>query len=79
MSRVTNSYDETGTYVNSNGQAVPLFVDAPGVIQHDAAYNASFNARGNLTGVTQYSVVSGAIAGSRIIKRIGYDIDEKVN
>ncbi|MGE0102419.1 MAG: hypothetical protein AB7U64_08840, partial [Blastocatellales bacterium] len=42
MSRITNSYDETGTYVNSNGQAVPLLVDAPGVIQHDAAYNASF-------------------------------------
>src|SRR5262249_46757360 len=75
LSRITNNYDETGTFTDSNGQTANYFIDATGdgVIQHNTNYNASFTTRGNLTSVVQSSVVSGSVNGSRIVKRISYD------
>ena len=75
MSRVSNTYDETGTFIDSNGQTAPYFIDATadGVIQHDSAYGSGSTQRGNLTSVTQSSVVGGAVNGSRVIRRASYD------
>lgn len=76
MSRFTNAYDQTGTYTDSNNQSAPYFIDATaaGVIQHDNAnYGNGMTQRGNLTSVTQHSVVNGAVNGSRIIRRTSFD------
>jgi len=75
MSRATRTYDETGTFVDSNGQTAPYLIDAAadGVIQHDSAYGSAFTQRGNLTSVTQSSVVGGAVNGSRVVRRTSYD------
>jgi hypothetical protein len=43
------------------------------VVQHDAAYGLSFTQRGNLTSVVQSSVVNGAVAATRTVKRLSYD------
>jgi hypothetical protein len=65
LSRSTNNYDETGTFLDSNNQTASYFIDATGdgVIQRDGGYGASFTQRANLTSVTQHSVVNGAING----------------
>ena len=76
MSRTSNAYDETGAFTDSNNQTASYFIDATadGVIQHDNQnYGAGMAQRGNLTSLTQSSVVSGAINGSRIIRRASYD------
>ena len=75
LSRATNAYDETGTFLDSNNQTASYFIDATGdgVIQRDGSYGAGFTQRANLTSVTQHSVVNGAINGSRIVKRLSYD------
>ena len=81
LSRISNSYDQTSTFVDSNGQTAGYFIDASGdgAIQHDDAnYNGGFTVRGNLTSVTQHSVVSGTITGSRIAKRVSYDTNGNV-
>ncbi|MBK8316705.1 MAG: hypothetical protein IPL01_22905 [Acidobacteria bacterium] len=80
LSRIANSYDQTGTYTDSNGQQAQYFIDASadGVIQHEAGYNGSFTARGNLTSTIQYSVSGGAVNGSRIVKRTSYDTNGNV-
>ena len=80
LSRVANNYDQTGSYVDSNGQQAPYFIDAAaeGVIQHDSGYNGGFTARGNPTSVVQYSVSGGAVNGSRVVKRTSYDTNGNV-
>ncbi|MEK7831169.1 MAG: hypothetical protein AAB401_08800, partial [Acidobacteriota bacterium] len=81
LTRVTNSYDQTGSFTDSNGQTANYFIDASAdaAIQHDNAnYSAGFTARGNLTGVTQHSVLNGAINGSRLVKRVSVDTNGNV-
>jgi len=81
LHRVTNNYDETGTFVDSNNQTASYFIDASGdgVIQQDNAnYGVGFTARANVTSVTQSKVESGAVTGSRIIKRTSYDTNGNV-
>ena len=80
LSRAINTYDQTGTFVDSNSQTASYFIDATsdGVIQHDATYGGSFTARGNLTSVTQSKVEGGAVTGSRVIKRVSYDTNGNV-
>src|SRR5262249_34712043 len=80
LSRITNNYDEAGTFTDSNGQTASYFIDATGdgVIQHNASYGASFTARANLTSVVQSSVAGGSVNGSRIVKRISFDTNGNV-
>src|SRR5262249_30034420 len=80
LARVTNNYDETGTFTDSNGQTASYFIDASGdgVIQHNASYGASFTARANLTSIVQSSVVGGSVNGSRTVKRVSYDTNGNV-
>lgn len=81
LTRVSNSYDQTGSFTDSNGQTASYFIDATsdGAIQRDNTnYGSSFTARGNLTSVTQYSVVSGSVTGSRIANRVSYDTNGNV-
>jgi hypothetical protein len=75
MSRTTNAYDQITTFVDSNGQTAQHFIDATadGVIQHDTADGASFYNRGNLTSVTEHSIVNGTVTGSRVVRRTSYD------
>ncbi len=76
MSRTTNTYDQTGTFTDSNSQTASYFIDASqaGVLQHDDGnYGPTMTERGNLTSVTQSSVVNGAVNGSRISNRLSYD------
>ncbi len=76
-SRIVNNYDETASYTDSNGQAAPYFIDATSanVIQHDAAYGASFLQRGNLTSVSQAKIIAGTggIEEWRKIKYASFD------
>ncbi len=79
--KTENVYDETSTVTDSNGQSVPLFVDATasGVIQHDNTnYGGSFFQRGNLTSVKQYSVVNGTASNPRVLARTAYDSNGNV-
>jgi RHS repeat-associated protein len=81
ISRITNNYDETGAFVDSNNQIASYFIDSTsaGVIQHDNTnYGFNFSQRGNLTSVTQYKVENGAVTGSRIVKRVSYDTNGNV-
>ena len=76
VSRLTNNYDQTGTFVDSNSQTAPYFIDASsdGVIQHDDAnFGTSLTTRGNITSVTQSKVEGGAVTGSRVISRASFD------
>ncbi|MFN8003432.1 MAG: hypothetical protein U0X75_20730 [Acidobacteriota bacterium] len=76
LSRMTNHYDDAGSYTDSNGQSASYFIDATGdgVIQHDNAnYGSGFTSRGNLTRVEQANVINGAVSGARTIKRVSYD------
>src|SRR5262249_9900445 len=80
LSRVTNNYDEIGTFTDSNGQTASYFIDATGdgVIQHNTSYGASFTQRANLTSVVQSSVVNGSVNGSRTVKRISFDTNGNI-
>ncbi|MBS1791291.1 MAG: RHS repeat protein [Acidobacteria bacterium] len=81
LSRVTNAYDQTSSFTDSNSQFASYFIDASGdgAIQHDDTnYGSSFTARGNLTSVTQSSVVSGSVTDSRILKRVSFDTNGNV-
>ncbi len=81
LTRVSNNYDETSTFTDSNGQTAEYFKNATadGAIQHDNTnYGFGFTTRGNLTSVTQASVVGGAVSGSRITKRVTYDTNGNV-
>ncbi|MGH9802780.1 MAG: hypothetical protein ACRD82_20625, partial [Blastocatellia bacterium] len=81
LTRATNSYDQTSSFTDSNGQTAGYFIDATadGAIQHDNTnYGSTFYNRGNLTGVTQHSVLNGTVNGSRLAKRISYDTNGNV-
>ena len=81
LTKATNAYDQTSNFTDSNGQTASYFIDATAdaAIQHDTAnYGGGFTARGNLTSVTQHSVVNGAVNGSRTLKRITYDSNGNV-
>ncbi|HQR33723.1 MAG TPA: RHS repeat-associated core domain-containing protein [Blastocatellia bacterium] len=81
LSRVTNAYDQTSTFSDSNGQTAEYLINAAsaGAIQHDDSnYSISFSNRGNLTSVEQSSVVSGSVTDSRLVKRISYDTNGNV-
>ncbi|HKQ72777.1 MAG TPA: carboxypeptidase-like regulatory domain-containing protein, partial [Blastocatellia bacterium] len=81
VSRVTNNYDQTGTFVDSNSQTASYFIDASGdgVIQRDDAnFGAGLTTRGNVTSVTQSKVEGGAVTGSRVIKRVSFDTNGNV-
>lgn len=74
MSHITNAYDETGTFTDSNNQPANFFIDASAdaVIQHDNQnYGAGFTQRGNLTSVVQHFI--GATGISRVAQRTSYD------
>ncbi|MDX2040328.1 MAG: RHS repeat-associated core domain-containing protein [Acidobacteriota bacterium] len=81
LTKATNAYDQTSSFTDSNGQTADYFIDATpdGAIQHDNMnYGGNFTARGNLTSVTQHSVVNGSVNGSRTLKRISYDTNGNV-
>ncbi|MGH9798734.1 MAG: hypothetical protein ACRD82_00060, partial [Blastocatellia bacterium] len=81
LTRVTNSYDQISSFTDSNGQTASYFIDASGdsAIQHDNTnYGSFFYNRGNLTSVTQHSVLNGAINASRPARRISYDSNGNV-
>lgn len=82
VARSTNSYDQSGGFTDANGLALSYLMDesAAQVIQHDNTnYTTSLTQRGNLTSVTQSAVSSsGAVTGSRVIKRSGYDTNGNV-
>jgi len=81
LTQVSNSYDQTGSFTDSNGQTAEYFINATGegAIQRDNTnYGSSFTARGNLTSVTQYSVTNGSVTASRITKRVSYDTNGNV-
>ena len=81
LTKATNAYDQTGSFTDSNGQTAEYFIDATsdGAIQHDNTnYGGGFTTRGNLTSVTQHSVVNGTVNGSRVLKRVTYDSNGNV-
>jgi YD repeat-containing protein len=81
VAKTTYAYDETGTFIDSNGAVAPYFIDesGAGVVQHDnATYHGTFTQRGNQTSVTQYSVTGGVASSPRIISRTSYDTNGNV-
>jgi RHS repeat-associated protein len=70
LSKVENLYDQTGQFTDANNQSVAYLQNEPGVIQHEAAYDHTFTARGNLTSVVQTNVSTSA---TRTVKRLFYD------
>jgi len=81
LAQTLNTYDETGSFTDSNGQTASYFINATpdGVIQHDdGQFGGTMTTRGNLTSVTQYSVVSGVAGSPRITKRTTYDSNGNV-
>ncbi|MBS1791530.1 MAG: RHS repeat protein [Acidobacteria bacterium] len=80
LSQVTNAYDQTGEFTDSNSQTAKYFINATSdnAIQHDDTnYGFSFYNRGNLTSVTQH-YIGGTDNDSRLLKRVSYDTNGNV-